>query len=271
LSITSQTEPIAKIKSKQIMKLLNTGKRLDERGLDEYRKLTVDVGLVKKAEGSAMVSLGNTKVLAGIKVETGAPYSDTPNQGVITVNSELLPLAHEIFEPGPPDENSIELARVVDRGIRGSKTVDLEKLVLVPGKLVYVVFVDIYVLNHDGNLIDASEYAAIVALANTKLPVFEINSEGEAKATGEYKFLRIKDCPISVTFAKVGNALVVDPLLDEELIASTKITITVNKDGNVCAIQKSGTGILTMDEILKAQRMAKEKAAEIRSMIPRWR
>jgi len=252
------------------MELLNVGKRLDGRSPNEHRQLKIDVDVVKKAEGSAMVSLGNTKVLVGIKVETGPPYSDTPNQGVITVNSELLPLAHEVFEPGPPDENSIELARVVDRGIRGSKALDLEKLVLIPGKLVYVLFVDIYVLNHDGNLVDASEYATIAALANTKLPVVEISEDGEAKATGEFKPLKIQDCPISVTLAKIGDTLVVDPLLDEERTASAKITITVNKDGNICAIQKSGTGTLTIDEIVKAQQMAREKAAEIRKMIPGW-
>ena len=44
------------------------------------------------------------------------------------------------------------MARVVDRGIRESKAIDLEKLCVEAGKLVFVVFVDVYVLNHDGIL-----------------------------------------------------------------------------------------------------------------------
>ncbi|MHC1586316.1 MAG: exosome complex protein Rrp42 [Candidatus Hecatellaceae archaeon] len=267
MSITPQTEPLAKIKSKQIMELLKLGKRLDNRGLLDYRPITVNPNVIGKAEGSAMVSLGNTKVLVGVKVETGPPYSDTPNLGVLTVNAELLPLAHAIFEPGPPDENSIELARVVDRGIRESKAVDLEKLIIIPGKLGYVIFIDIYILNHDGNLVDASAFAAMAALANTKIPEVVVGEDGEARKTEEFKPLPIQDCPIPVTMVKVGEALLVDPTLEEETVASARLTITTMKDGRICAIQKSGPGTFTIDEIVKAQQIAREKAAEVRKVI----
>ena len=267
MSITPQTEPLAKIKSKQIRELLKTGKRIDGRELDAYRPITIETGVIGKAEGSATVSLGNTKVLVGIKVETGSPYSDTPNTGVLTVNAELLPLAHAIFEPGPPDENSIELARVVDRGIRESKAVDLEKLIIVPGKLAYVVFVDIYILNHDGNLVDASALAAIAALMNTKIPKIVVGEDGEPKKTEEFKPLPIQDCPIPVTIAKIGGSLLVDPVLEEENMASAKITITITKNGNICAIQKSGPGTFTLNEIVEAEKTARRKAEEIREKI----
>jgi exosome complex component RRP42 len=270
MSITPQTEPLTKIKSKQIIEFLKLGKRLDGRSLTQYRDVKIEAGVIGKAEGSAQVSLGNTRVLVGIKVETGPPYSDTPNMGVLTVNAELLPLAHEIFEPGPPDENSIELARVVDRSLRESKALDLESLVIVPGKLAYVVFVDIYILNHDGNLFDASEYAAISGLMNAKLPVVEVEGE-EAKLTGDFKELPVRDCPVSVTIAKIDEALLVDPTLEEETMATAKITITTTKDGKICAIQKSGGGTFTFEEIMEAQKIARSKADEIRSLIPGWR
>jgi len=249
------------------MDLLKSGKRLDNRGFLDYRPITLKKGVIGKAEGSAMVSLGNTKVLVGVKVETGTPYSDTPNLGVLTVNAELLPLAHEIFEPGPPDENSIELARVVDRGIRESKSIDLEKLILVPGKLAYVVFVDVYILNHDGNLVDASALAAVAALLDTKIPEVIVEENGEVRKTENYKPLPIQECPLPVTIAKIGENLLVDPTLEEETISSAKITITTMRNGGVCAIQKSGTGVFTLDEIVEAYRIAKEKAAEMRKLI----
>ena len=154
---------ITKVRLKQIEALLEKGKRLDERGLLDTREIKIEQGVIEKAEGSARVLLGKTEVLVGVKVETGEPFPDTPNDGVMTVNAELVPLASPHFEPGPPDENSIELARVVDRGIRESHAIDTEKLCIEPGKKVFVVFVDVYVLNHDGNLIDAAAIAAMAA------------------------------------------------------------------------------------------------------------
>ncbi|MEM2816665.1 MAG: exosome complex protein Rrp42, partial [Candidatus Bathyarchaeia archaeon] len=152
---------VVRVKQKQIAQLISKGKRLDGRDLYDYRDIKVEQGIIEKAEGSAKVLLGKTEVMVGVKVEVGQPFQDTPNDGVLTVNAELVPLASPTFEPGPPDENSIELARVVDRGIRESKAIDLPKLCIEPGKKVFVLFVDIYVLNHDGNLIDASALAAL--------------------------------------------------------------------------------------------------------------
>src|SRR5665811_523959 len=141
---------LTRVRLKQISQLIEKGKRLDERGLQDYRDLKIEQGLIERAEGSARVLLGKTEVLVGVKVETGEPFPDTPNDGVQTVNAELVPIASPNFEPGPPDENSIELARIVDRGIRESKAIDTEKLCIEPGKKVFVVFIDVYVLNHDG-------------------------------------------------------------------------------------------------------------------------
>ena len=125
---------VTKVRLKQIEAVLEKGKRLDERGLRDYRPIKIEQGLIERAEGSARVYLGKTEVLCGVKIETGEPFPDTPNDGVMTVNAELVPLASPKYEPGPPDENSIELARVVDRGIRESYAIDTEKLCIEPGK-----------------------------------------------------------------------------------------------------------------------------------------
>jgi len=146
----SEMEVMASIMRDHIINLLREGKRIDGRSFEEYRDLEVRVNVIEKAEGSAWVKLGNTQVLVGIKVDLGEPFPDLPEKGVMTTNVELVPLASPTFEPGPPDENAIELARVVDRGIRESGAIELEKLVIVPGKLVRVVFIDVHVLDHDG-------------------------------------------------------------------------------------------------------------------------
>ena len=257
---------ITKVRLKQIEQLLEKGRRLDERGLLDYRPIKIEQGLIERAEGSARCYLGKSEVLCGVKVETGEPFPDTPNEGVLTVNAELVPLASPNFEPGPPDENSIELARVVDRGIRESHAIDNEKLCIEPGKKVFVVFVDVYVLNHDGNLIDCSALAAMAALINTKMPNYEIK-DGELKIKQGYTPLPMKSHPVTVTTGKIGSSLLVDPGLEEEQVMDSRISMAINDEGNICAIQKGLSGYFTPQQILEASKIAQEKATEIRKKL----
>jgi exosome complex component RRP42 len=257
---------VTRVRIKQIEQLIEKGKRLDGRGVGDYREIKVEQGVIEKAEGSARVLLGKTEVLVGVKVETGTPFPDTPNEGVQTVNAELVPLASPTFEPGPPDENSIELARIVDRGIRESKAIDTEKLCIEPGKKVFVVFVDVYVLNHDGNLIDASALAAVSALMNTKMPNYEIE-DGEVKIKQGYTKLPMKNHPITVTLGKINNKLIVDPWLEEEQVMDSRLSMAINDEGNICAIQKGGAGYFTQQQILDGMKMVQEKAAEQRKKL----
>jgi len=262
----SSSPMVARVKQKRIAELISSGKRLDGRGLNDYREVQLEAGVIERAEGSARLRLGKTEVMVGTKIEVGEPFSDVPNEGVLTVNAELVPLASPTFEPGPPDENSIELARIVDRGIRESKTIELEKLCIEPGKKVFVVFVDVYVLNHDGNLIDASVMAALAALLNTKMSNYEI-VKGEIKEKPGYTPLPIRNHPIAVTFAKINDKLIVDPWLEEEQVMDARLTITTEKDGKICAMQKGGYGYFTTQQILEAVNIAQEKTADLRKLV----
>lgn len=257
---------VARVKQKRIAELLSSGKRLDGRGLTDYRVVELESGVIERAEGSARVRLGKTEVMVGVKFETGEPFPDVPNEGVLTVNAELVPLASPVFEPGPPNENAIELARIVDRGLRESKAIELEKLCVEPGKKVFIVFVDVYVLNHDGNLIDASAMAALAALLNTKMFRYELK-EGEIKIKPGYTSLPIRNHPIAVTFAKIGDKLIVDPWLEEEQVMDARITITLDKDGNVCAMQKGGYGYFTVQQVLEAVKISQQKTEDLRKLV----
>ncbi len=257
---------MVRVKQKQMAELVSLGKRLDGRGLTDYREIQLEMGVVGCAEGSARVRLGKTEVMVGTKIELGEPFPDVPDQGVLAVNAELVPLASPAFEPGPPNENSIELARVVDRGIRESKAIALEELCVDPGKKVFIVFVDVWVLNHDGNLIDASALAALAALLNTKMFKYEVK-EGEIKVKPGYTPLPVKNYPVAVTFAKINDKLMVDPWLEEEQVMDARITITTDKDGKICAMQKGGYGFFTTQQVLEAAKIAKEKAEELRKLV----
>jgi len=257
---------ITRVRKLQIAQTIEKGTRLDGRGLMDTREIKIEQGLIQKAEGSARILLGKTQVVVGVKIQAGEPFPDTPNEGVQTVNAELVPLASPTFEPGPPDENSIELARIVDRGIRESKAIDTAKLCIEPGKKVFVVFIDVYVLNHDGNLIDAAALAAMAALLNTKMPNYEIE-EGEVKIKQGYTPLPLKSHPITVTIGKIGNTLIVDPMLEEEQVMDSRISMAINEEGNICAIQKGGSGYFTPQQIVEASKIAQEKAAELRKKL----
>jgi exosome complex component RRP42 len=257
---------VTRVKQKQIAQLIEEDKRLDGRDMMDYRETKIEQGIIERAEGSARVLLGKTEVVVGVKIEMGEPFPDTPNEGVLTVNAELTPIASPAFEPGPPNEDSIELARIVDRGIRESKCIDTSKLVIEPGKKVFVVFVDIYVLNHDGNLIDASALAAVNALLNTKMSNYEIK-EGEVKIKPGYEQLPMKKHPITVTTVKIGNKLLVDPSLEEEEVMDARISFAIDDDNNICAIQKGGSGYFEPQQVIEAAKIAQTKAKELRKKL----
>jgi exosome complex component RRP42 len=266
MSATPQLPPIAKVEQRTIVDLIARGKRMDERGPTDYRQLKIETGLVEKANGSALVHLGKTKVMTGIKIELGNPFPDTPDQGVLTVNAELVPLASPSFEPGPPSETAIELARVVDRGLRESKAIPLDKLCVEPGKKVVIVFVDVYVLDHDGNLIDASAISALAALLTSKMKTFEVEG-GEVRVRDELVPLGMQNEPVAVTVAKIDGNMILDPCLDEELVTNSRLTVTSDREGNICAMQKGGMGTFTDQEIRQAVKTAIEKGKQIREVI----
>ncbi|MFH1229326.1 MAG: exosome complex protein Rrp42 [Candidatus Aenigmatarchaeota archaeon] len=247
-----------------VRKLIEDGMRVNERKFDEFREIKLETNVLKKAEGSASVFIGNTKVLVGVKMSTAEPFPDTPNEGVLIVNAELDPMASPTFDPGPPDPTSIELARVVDRGIRESKCIDLEKLCLEAGKKVWNINVDIHVLDYDGNLIDASSLGAIAALSVARIPKIV-----EDKIVfGEYEGkVPLRDMPVAITVTKISNKLLVDPDLQEEGALDARITITTNNKGDLCAIQKGGVGYFTTDEIKQAADLSIMKGKELRALI----
>jgi exosome complex component RRP42 len=251
---------VPEMQRKYIHKLASQGTRTDGRNFDETRPLKVIKGYVSRADGSALVQLGDTRVLAGVKVEIGTPFPDTPNTGILTTNAELAPLASPTFEPGPPSEEAIELARVVDRGIREGHAVDLEKLVIEEGEQVWIVFIDLHVLDYDGNLFDASGYAALAALTDAVVPASKYDLGDDFK-------LPVQHYPVPVTFAKIGNWIVADPNLDEESIASARLTVTTNEEGKINAMQKGLSGTFTYEEVQKVINMSMDIGAKVREII----
>lgn len=261
-------EVISNIDRDYIANFLDAGKRIDGRAFTEARKTEIELDVVAaKAEGSALVHLGDTSVIAGVKVLLGDPYADSPDQGVMMVTAELQPLASPLFELGPPKEPAIELARVVDRGVRESEMIDTSKLCIEPGKKVYMVFADVYPLDYDGNLIDASSLAVAAALLTTKFNEYKWE-DGKAVPTGKKLDLPIQNSAVEVTVSRIGRHLVLDPSLKEEMVQDCRLTIAVDKNDKLRAMQKGGgSGPLTLDEIEASITMAIDRAQDLHKLI----
>lgn len=258
---------IDQLKRDKILDLLKQGRRLDGRALDEQRPLTIETGVIPKANGSARVKLGNTEVITGVKVQPDKPFPDLGDKGILICTAEILPLADPHVEPGPPTEEVIELARVVDRGIRETEMIDLHQLVLIEDKSVVGIFIDSSVIDSDGNLFDACSYASVSAVLSSTIPKYEIKDDAPVLVEGVTSKPPVKTLPVSVTMARIGDYIIVDPTKDEEACMDARITITTNSAGNICALQKGGEDGFTVDQLFKCSEMALSVGTKIRKKL----
>jgi exosome complex component RRP42 len=84
---------------------------------------------------------------------------------------------------------------------------------------------------------------------------------------GEDAPLPLNDVPVAVTAIDIGNAILLDPSLDEGSVAPCKLTVITNKEGAISGMQKSGVGTLTPDQIKNIVHLAKEKANVLREKL----
>jgi len=263
----TSTSVLDDLKKSQILELLEQGKRIDGRALDEPRNLIIETNAIPKANGSARVRLGDSEVICGVKIQPDRPFPDMGDKGIFICTAELLPLSHPTVETGPPGPDVIELARVVDRGIRESHMIDLTQLVIEKNKSVVGVFADNVVVDYDGNLFDACAYAATAAILSSKTPKWEMKNDVPTLVEGEESDVPISTIPVSVTMGKIGNHIIVDPNGDEWSSMDARITITTDSNGNICALQKGGNDGFTFEQVIKCGELSVKVGAKIREKL----
>lgn len=250
---------------KHILEYAAKNMRFDGRKLEEYRKIEVQRGVSSTAEGSAIVKIGETEVMAGVKMLIEKPYPDTPDQGSLMVGVEMLPMSNPAFESGPPSRDAIELARVVDRGVRESKAVDFKSLMIEHGAKVWIVSIDVVTINDAGNLFDASALATIAAIMDTKYPVYDGTAIDYRTKTDQK--LPLNKIPVSVTVIKIGNNFFIDPTEEEASAIDARLTVATTADGTICALQKGGDEELSIEEIEIMINLGIKKGAELRGYL----
>ena len=241
------------INKRRIITLLKEGKRLDGRKPFELRDIDIETRVSINAEGTSRVKIGKTEVIVGVKMDVQEPYPDHEDRGTMITSMEFSAASGERHESGPPQMDSIEVARVVDRGIRESGFIDWKKLCIKEGEKVWSVLIDIYCINDDGNAMDASALGAVAALKVARFPVYD--EKEERVKFGEFTDTPLpltEKLPLTLTFHKIGDKLVLDPNRDEEDSSDARITLAVSsvkKEKMINAMQKGGITPFTIEEM----------------------
>ncbi|MBU3913114.1 MAG: exosome complex protein Rrp42 [Nanoarchaeota archaeon] len=254
---------VSNLTKQRIHDYLKEGKRFDNRGLLDYRELEIETGISINAEGSARVRLGKTEIVAGVKLGVAEPYTDHEDEGTFITTLELVPTASPKFESGPPRIEAIEMARIVDRTIRESKYIDFKKLCIKKGEKVWSVMLDLFSMNDDGNLLDVACIAAVAALKDAKIPVFDEES-GRVKfgEWTEQKLPLAKEIPLLFTFHKIGDSVIVDPVVEEEESSDARISLGL-LDGKINALQKGNSESFELEGVYSIFEESEKKYKEM--------
>ncbi|ELK27905.1 PREDICTED: exosome complex component RRP45 isoform X1 [Myotis davidii] len=243
--------------------------RLDGRQTYDYRSIRISFGA---DYGCCVVELGKTRVLGQVSCELVSPKLNRATEGILFFNLELSQMAAPAFEPGRQSDLLVKLNRLLERCLRNSKCIDTESLCVVAGEKVWQIRVDLHLLNHDGNIIDAASIAAIVALCHFRRPDVSVQGDEVTLYTPEERDpvpLSIHHMPICVSFAffQQGTFLLVDPSEREERVMDGLLVIAVNKHREICTIQSSGGIMLLNEQVLRCSKIAGVKVAEITELI----
>lgn len=216
--------------SKGRVKLIDNGLRHDGRRLDELRAIKMEVGILKSANGSALVEYGKTKVIAAVygPREPQMKFMALPNRATIRCRYHMASFStHERKSPAPT-RREIELSKVIREA--------LEPVVL--SELYPRTSIDIFieVINADGGTRTASITAASLALADAGIPM--------------------KDLVASVAVGKVDGYLVLDIDEVEDMYGSADMPVAMAPAlGHITLLQLNG--VLTSEEFIQALNLAK--------------
>lgn len=217
-------------------------------------------------------------MIANVHGEIVPPFPDRPTEGFLHFSVELSPMASQSFEVGRPSPMAVELARIVDRGIRECRALDTEALAIVAGEKVWAITCTIHVVDHGGNLVDCVSLAAIAAMMHYRRP--EVSVQGNA--TVVYNIdehaavpLSLHHIPISISFCFVesrdqggtgeqGEPIIfMDPTDREERITDGTMTFTFNSFRELCAVHKIGGAAISTTDVLRCANVAAARVSEL--------
>ncbi|KAF8602638.1 hypothetical protein BDV93DRAFT_443830 [Ceratobasidium sp. AG-I] len=227
------------------------GYRPDGRKVDSWRDVSVNVGSISTANGSALVRIGDSTIVCGVKAEIAEPDLERPDQGFIVPNLDLPAICSPKFRPGPPAEEAQMLSEQIKDIFASSKAIDPTTLCIYPGKAAWVIYVDAVCVNYDGNILDATVLAVVAALQNARIPVATYDPETERTTCSktEQVPLVLTHMPLTTSFGVFDRThLLSDPSSFEEPLLDATITVTLDvSSGTLLGINQVGFSAPTAD------------------------
>ncbi|KAJ3216570.1 Exosome complex component RRP43 [Dinochytrium kinnereticum] len=255
-------------------RFLSQGIRTDGRSLHQFRSIRINSGSIGSAVGSAMVRLGETTCLCGIKAEVSIPNTNNPTSGFLVPNVDFPPICSPNFKPGPPSPFVQSVSEMINSVLQSSNVLDLEELCISKGRAVWVIYADVIFLNYEGNAIDAALAALMAALRSTKLPKVEYKEEDGSirEVPGDFTTLNLRRMPVSSTFGVFESLedakIMADPTEEEGCVVSASVTVVLDSlTGCICGVFKPGGFALDRSKINECIGDAKKRAVIVRKMI----
>jgi len=217
---------------------MSYNKRLDGRKFDEVRKMHAKVGIIKRADGSAMFQIGDTIALAAVygPRELHPKFLQNPERGVLRCNYDMASFSvTERKKPGPT-RRSTEISLVTEKAL--ASVIDLD---LFPNTVIDVFIV---ITQANAGTRCAGISAAAMALAHAGIPM--------------------KDMVAAISVGKVGDKIVIDLDKEEEDFeeGATDIPVAMTPNsGKITLLQMDGE--ITKKELKKALEMAKKVCSQI--------
>ncbi|RKP15013.1 exosome complex component RRP43-like protein [Piptocephalis cylindrospora] len=247
---------------------IQKGVRPDGRGFQDFRPTAVHYGAITSADGSALVRLGGTTVVCGIKAEVAVPEPTQPTQGYFTPNVELGPMCSARFKPGAPSETAQVLSQQLNTLSLG--VLDRDDLCIEPGQAVWALYADVLCLNYDGGALDACQLAVTAALRNLRLGKATFNEEeGAVRANArESQGVPIKAQVYTSTFGVLESGqCLADPSEAEGSLVRSTVSVSVSDQGRLVAVWKQGGQGCDVALIRACLDQAQERRAILESLL----
>lgn len=233
--------------------LVKSAVRLDSRSENEHRQLNISFGA---DYGCCLVALGNSKVMTQISAIIAEPRPTRPSEGVINIRVDLSMLGNTCYDTSRNSDECVQLSRLLHKGIRDARCIDLESLCIIGGEKVWHIQLNVAVLNHEGNLIEASSISALAALAHFRRPDVSVedgnvivhsfdNREPVRFTMLHFPFL------MKFAFFKEATVSFVDPTEDEEKFCDGYLIVGANVIREITLLHIAGKSLIPKDQILK--------------------
>lgn len=239
--------------------------RCDGRGCLEYRHIEMELGTAPNCSGSSHVRIANTDVLVGVKAEIAPPDPSSLDSGRIEFFVDLTANADPEFEGSGGDDLGQHIAGALTEAYFSRRFLDLTPLCIVKGQQVWVLYVDILILELGGSLYDAVSIAVKAALCDLRIPklAVTIGEDGRPEITvSDDPFavepLLIGNIPCFVTLSKIGSQFVVDVSQEEAECSTVNICCAVAPNGKMATTLKTGVGSIHPENLIEALQLSQE-------------